>query len=404
MRIAYIANYQGPALVKRRPIVRNLSLAARVKTERIAELLYRRSHQLEILSQGEVIERSFKVHPAFADPDPFLPQIPIFYSSAYPVRLLNAFWASISTLRVFKTRHRMNPFEVIMINNLKPPQVICAGYGILRFGLPVVLQYEDGAFGTGKGNGDLRKRNITAQVYLAAARWLLTRVSACVAVSPDLLAQTPPAIPKLLLRGVVGDEIVTATEQASGARNNWIVFSGTHFRAYGLEQLITAWSKVNVPGWELHIAGQGELTETLQRIAQGDSTIVFHGLLNRQQNARFLASAKIGINPHDTGHTSGNVFAFKIIEYLAAGNHVITTPMGVLQPELEIGLTYMKDNSASTIASAIEEVIHKRLYERTAARGALQHYGAEAVSRSLETLLQEALNSSKESRQHFSDA
>jgi glycosyltransferase involved in cell wall biosynthesis len=113
---------------------------------------------------------------------------------------------------------------------------------------------------------------------------------------------------------------------------------------------------------------------------------VFHGLLDRQQNARLLHSAKIGINPHDLSDVPGNVFAFKIIEYLAAGAHVITTPMGVVEPELETGITYMPDNSPETIATTLRQVIADRRYEQTAAEAAWRTYSLDAVSESLDEL------------------
>src|SRR5262249_31180630 len=119
--------------------------------------------------------------------------------------------------------------------------------------------------------------------------------------------------------------------------------------------------------------------------------IVFHGVLNRSENARLLCSAKIGINPHDLSATPGNVFAFKIIEYLAAGTHVLSTPMGVLEPELERGITYMPDNEVKTIAATLKQVIEHCLYERTAAEPALQSFGPEAVAKSLDRIVQEVL-------------
>jgi Glycosyl transferases group 1/Glycosyl transferase 4-like domain len=389
MRIAYIAPYQGPALVKRRPIIKNLSLAGRVKTERIAELLQRSSHDVEILSQGEVIEHQFKVYPRFSEPAPFHANIPVYYSSAFPVRFLNGLWSSLSLLWIFKARHRIAPYDVVLIYNLKPPQVICARYAMRRLSLPVILEYEDGAFVDHKAKRDGR---FTGAFYLYLAKRLLPSVAGCMAVSPHLLSQTPSSIPKFLLQGVVGDEILNAKRQANSSRKNWIVFSGTHYRAYGLEQLIRAWGMVDLPGWELHIAGDGEMTAALQRMAEGNKTIMFHGLLNREENARFLCSAKIGINPHDILRTSGNVFAFKIIEYLAADDHVISTPMGALEPEIESGITYMPDNKAETIAATLKQVIQGRCYERTAAQAALQTYGPEAVLRSLDRLVQQVMN------------
>jgi len=156
-----------------------------------------------------------------------------------------------------------------------------------------------------------------------------------------------------------------------------------------LEQLIAAWSLLDQPGWELHIAGRGELTGRLEQETQGIKGIVFHGLLNRQENASFLSEAKIGINPHDVSETPGNVFAFKIIEYLAAGAHCITTPMGALESDIESGITYMPDNSPQTIAATLKQVIEGRQYERLAAGAAQNRYGPDAVARSLDELLKQ---------------
>ncbi len=139
--------------------------------------------------------------------------------------------------------------------------------------------------------------------------------------------------------------------------------------------------------WQLHIAGDGVLATQLRQIAQGDPSIVFHGLLNRQDNARLLSTARIGINPHDLSATPGNVFAFKIIEYLAADAHVITTPMGPLEAELERGLTYMPDNRPETIASTLRRVVANRLFERRAAEAAVDAYGPAAIGKALDRLM-----------------
>jgi glycosyltransferase involved in cell wall biosynthesis len=170
------------------------------------------------------------------------------------------------------------------------------------------------------------------------------------------------------------------------------VYSGTLYRSKGLKQLITGWRKLGLSDWELHIAGDGELRATLEKMALGCKSIVFHGLLNRQDNARFLSEAKIGINPHDVSQTPGNVFAFKIIEYLAAGTHVITTPMGALEPEIEAGITYMPDNSPEMISATLERVIGGRWYERKAVKAVQQTYGPAGVARSLDSLLNQVMS------------
>jgi glycosyltransferase involved in cell wall biosynthesis len=192
----------------------------------------------------------------------------------------------------------------------------------------------------------------------------------------------------MLLRGVVDRDILTASAQPIASRPKWVVYSGTHYKGKGLDQLVTSWNTMSVPpGWELHIAGRGELTAQLETASRGNPTVVFHGVLDRAANARLLAAARIGINPHDVSATPGNVFAFKIIEYLAAGAHCITTPMGTLEPELEAGITYMTDNAPETIASTLQRVIHEQEYHRLAKEAAQQRYGPEAVATDLAGLM-----------------
>jgi glycosyltransferase involved in cell wall biosynthesis len=386
MRIAYIAPYQGPDLVKHRPIVRNLSLAARVKIGLVSELLQKSSHSLEILSQGEVIERKLKFYPGFREPETLDGNIPIYYSSALPVRFFNGLWSSWSTLRLFKARHRVAPFDIVVIYNLKPPQVACANYAIQRLGLPVILEYEDDAFRGIWGNSGTR---LTAKHYLSSAKRLLRSFSGCIAASPYLLSETSASIPKLLLRGVVAEAFLNCNKSG---KKNWVVFSGTLEQTQGLEQLIKAWQMLEMPDWELHIAGQGSIMAALQEMAKDNPSIIFHGLLNRDENARLLCMAKLGMNPQDPPRALGTVFAFKIIEYLAAGMHVITTPRGMLEPELEAGISYIKDNSPASIAAGLKKAISDRLYDCTAEQAALQIYGPGTVSRSLDGLFKQVIS------------
>jgi glycosyltransferase involved in cell wall biosynthesis len=299
------------------------------------------------------------------------------------VRFVNGTWSSYRTLAMFKQRHRRTPYDAMIVYNLKQPQVACASHAF-RSGIPVVLEYEDDAFVDLQGRSE---RGLRSRWRADAARQVMAQASACIGVSPHLLSQVRPGVPKVLLRGVVDDDILAASRNALEARKNWVVYSGTHFRGKGLEELVEAWGRVDLPGWELHIAGRGELTARLEERASRLRSVMFHGLLNRCENATLLSQAKIGINPHDLSGTPGNVFAFKIIEYLAAGAHCITTPMGALESDIESGITYMSDNSPATIAATLERVVHTRDYERLAAQAAQDTYGPDAVARSLDGLL-----------------
>src|SRR5207249_5202231 len=121
--------------------------------------------------------------------------------------------------------------------------------------------------------------------------------------------------------------------------------------------------------------------------------IVFHGFLDRHDLVPLMCSARICINPHAVSQTPGNVFAFKIIEYLAAGAHVLTTRMGMLEPEIEAGITYMADNKSETIAETLEQTIQRSEYVHTVGQLVQQRYGPGAVAEALDDLLATALRS-----------
>jgi Glycosyl transferases group 1 len=111
--------------------------------------------------------------------------------------------------------------------------------------------------------------------------------------------------------------------------------------------------------------------------------------LSRKELVTLLCSAKICVNPHALSQTPGNVFAFKIIEYLSAGARVVSTRMGVLEPEIEAGITYISDNQPETIVAALKQVIVERRYRYQTKHGAQARYGRMPVSEAIEALIQE---------------
>jgi len=388
MRIAYVTPYQGSTLEQRRPIAQNRSLSNRVKIELVAQLLQANGHEVEIISDGAVIELGARFYPGFWETELPHPDIPVYYVSSLPIRLINGFWAGWQAARFLKKRHRVRPFDLVIIFNLRSTQISCASYAIKHLGLPVIFEYEDDVFVSVSGEAE---DGWVSKSSRSAYKRILSSVSGCMAVSPHLLLQLPVHIPKLLLRGIVGDDVLKASEEMKTKKRNSVVFSGTHVESNGVRELIAGWQIAAIPGWQLHITGFGPMTEELRKMAARDASIMFHGMISREEVVRLLCSARICINPHVVSQTPGNVFAFKIVEYLAAGAHVVTTPMGDLEPELESGVTYMNDNSPATIAATLQRLIRERDFERTAAEAAVQSYGPEAVSRSFNELLNKVM-------------
>ena len=289
-------------------------------------------------------------------------------------------------LQLFRMRHAACPYDIAVIFNLKHPQIVCAHHAVHRLDIPVILEYEDDAFVDIWGQPTKHSPG-----YNRYASKALNEIAGCMACSPRLLSQLPPDIPKLLLRGVVGADLVNLGERNGLIKKNWVLYSGTHSKQYGIPSLIAAWRKAELSDWELHITGDGEETAALKQLAESAPGIHFHGLVSRQELVGIMCSAKICINPHTVSQTPGNVFAFKIIEYLAAGAHVITTPMGALEKNMEAGITYMNDNDPDTIAMTLKQVIRDRRWECTVVQHVLQTYSLGAVNKSLDVFIQKAL-------------
>jgi glycosyltransferase involved in cell wall biosynthesis len=386
MRIAYITPYQGAALTQRRPVTLNRSLAGSAKMEVISRLLREGSHEVEIFSQGEVVELALKFYPGFTEPVRFHPDIPVSYSSALPVRFINGFWQGFNLLSLFKARQRAAPFDLVLIYNLKVAQVACAEYAMKELGLPVVLEYEDDNFLDidGKPAAGLRP------AYVQRARHVMSSVAAGMACSPHLLDHLPANVPRLMVRGVVSEDIVRASGKTEAEKKNWVLFSGTHYRTKGIAPLIKSWPLAQLTGWELHITGEGEETEMLKKLAAGRADIIFHGTVSMAELAQLMSLAKISVNPHDLSRQPGNVFAFKIVEYLAAGSHVISTPMGAVEKEIAAGITFMPDNTPETIARTLQEVVRNNLWRQTAALAVHETYRPDALRVALDKLVRAA--------------
>src|SRR5439155_8589099 len=183
-----------------------------------------------------------------AEPERFERDISIHYISSLAVRRLNGLWAGMQMVQLLKRRHRIAPFDAVIVFNLKRPQIVCARYAV-RHKIPVILEYEDDAYRSVEGEPS---RGGLARYHHRAYGRVLRSVSGCIAVSPHLLSQAGPDKPKLLLRGFVGDDIVSASRLPRTARKNIVLFSGTHIRSNGVAELIAAWRMKPVSNWELH--------------------------------------------------------------------------------------------------------------------------------------------------------
>ena len=166
--------------------------------------------------------------------------------------------------------------------------------------------------------------------------------AACLGVSPHLLSRMRRRDAEVVLRDVVPDEILRAGDTRRRRRRNGSPTRALTFR-------VKDWSRSSRRGTAHRcpvgnsIAGRSMLTPKLEKMAEANRTVVFHRVLDRAANARLLGSPDCCRSARRQ-RDPGDVLAFKIIEYLAAGAHCVKSTDGMLKTDLQRGITYLPDD------------------------------------------------------------
>lgn len=352
MKIAYIAGYQGPELIKKRTVIKNRALAGTRKIGMVITALSKAGHDVTVLSHGIDANNNFRYSKSFSEE--IENNVFITYASSFGCKGLNVLFALSSLFFLFKKVHKNNKIDIVILYNLALPEVFVGIYAnFLK--IPIILEYEDSAFVSRYGKVDLK--SFFRRTYLS---FVINKLSGCFAPSPELLSEIG-SNNSYLLRGVVGNSLLEKINNSAIKKENIVLFAGSHNKSKGLDLLLKGWVLEKIPGWELHICGYGALTEELKEKYKDNLDIVFHGFVSNQILSELLVKAKICINPHRESANVGNVFPFKLIEYIVSGSHVISSRMGKFEKEFESVITYLPDLSPDNINNTIKEVISREL-------------------------------------------
>jgi glycosyltransferase involved in cell wall biosynthesis len=377
MRIAYVCVYQGEELLRKRRIRRGRTLAGSQKSRLVAETLAAAGNDVLMVSEAIPAERTMRFYPSFSETmdGPF--KIPVVYAAGLDMKLLNNIVPRISIPIILWKEHRRKRIDAVIVYDFSVFQVLYGMFARFVLGVPVFIEYEDDAMVTREGAIDWFNR-----LCKIAGGFFRRYVSGCIAVTPELLAQFPGA-GHMLLRGIVGRDLMDAARSKRFTKEKIVLYSGSLFSNKGADLAVEAWKNGPVDGWQLHVTGTGPLASWVEEISRTCPSLVYHGVVPREKMVELLCAATICVNPHRSSAVPGNVFPFKVVEYLAAGAHVVSTRMGMFERELEQGITYMDVDSVECLVETMHRVIRDRLYSHTAADYVWNEYGFDAVSEKL---------------------
>lgn len=130
-----------------------------------------------------------------------------------------------------------------------------------------------------------------------------------------------------------------------------IIFMGTLFKFSGLDQYIEQFPAVlkEIPEAKLLIVGGGDLLERLKKLVTekglGDK-VILTGFQPYDMMPQYINIADICINPFQLNGITRDVLPIKVLQYLACGKPVISTPLpGLVSviPDESCGVKYSKD-------------------------------------------------------------
>jgi glycosyltransferase involved in cell wall biosynthesis len=105
-----------------------------------------------------------------------------------------------------------------------------------------------------------------------------------------------------------------------------LLYAGGIHREYGIAWLTEAFLSADMPGWELHIYGDGNYREALTQIAKTHSQVKYLGLCPNQEVVEAQRRATLLVNPRPTDAEFVKYsFPSKTMECMASGTPLLTT-------------------------------------------------------------------------------
>lgn len=153
----------------------------------------------------------------------------------------------------------------------------------------------------------------------------------------------------------------TKQESKHFVENNTVLYAGGLHEQFGIKTLVNAAKNIKVPGFELHLYGEGNCVDFIKDTTKTFPNIKYMGSLSLEEIIKVEQNAKILINPRPSSEKFTEFsFPSKTIEYMSAGRPVLTTPLKGIPKEYYDYLYIISDESEQGIAESIEKCLREK--------------------------------------------
>lgn len=166
--------------------------------------------------------------------------------------------------------------------------------------------------------------------------------------------------PYIVIEGMADSTISKNTGNTSNPNSIICIYAGTIHKKYGIDRLVEAFINANINGAELHIYGDGDFKEELEKITEKNNNVKYYGVKPNNFIIDEIKNATLLINPRPS-HPDYTKYSFpsKNMEYLASGTPFLTTKLPGIPKEYFKYMYVFDDESIDSMSKKIIEITSK---------------------------------------------
>lgn len=337
--ILYITNYYLDDVIEQRHSKPFISQAGQNKSNYIMDVLKTGGNQVTVWSNAWTSSTSLRAYRGFRskmNPN-------VYYADIIGVPFLNVWACRRSCKKFIKEYQKKEKIDAIVFYNMRLENAPVARWAKKKYGIPIILQYEDGL--TQDANvGGMKKR-----IYEKLERKTLPQLDGAFLVNSHIEVSCPSVV----IRGAIRD--AQKREEKREGEKPTLLFASTLDRQRGIYCLLEALQYAKAD-FKLQITGRGEGEAAIQSC--GDKRIEFLGFLDYETYQKVLQNADICINAQLAHHEFGNFsFPSKICEYLSERKLVVSSDVADAKEVLRDVAFVYEDDNPKKLAEAIDHAV-----------------------------------------------
>jgi glycosyltransferase involved in cell wall biosynthesis len=158
-------------------------------------------------------------------------------------------------------------------------------------------------------------------------------------------------IPALIVEGFSEIDTDSIDSVTTRETNFTVMYAGALNVGYGVELLLDAFRIWDCPTARLWLFGKGNLVPFIKERIATDSRIVYHGFVSGETLDVFMQRATLLVMPRpSTDTTAPYIFPSKLLEYMASGTPVASTPLPGIPREYSKYIYVIEDETITGLA------------------------------------------------------